>query len=101
MKSIYRAICVTAGVAAMSSTSIADEVNSETCAAALSPTAKTIYEAVAPSVDADTNLKKLIKKTVRPMVMWAKRSLGLVLLNGNHGAVFLDRPKLKYCSTAF
>jgi len=72
MKSIYRAICVTAGVAAMSNTAIADEVNSETCAAALSPTAKTIYEAVAPSVDADTNLKKLIKKTVRPMVMSGK-----------------------------
>jgi len=72
MKPIYRAICVTACIAAMTSTAIADEVNSETCAAALSPTAKTIYEAVAPSVDADTNLKKLIKKTVRPMVMSGK-----------------------------
>lgn len=41
----------------------------ELCAADLTPTGQAIYEAVAPYVEADSNLKKLIKKKVRPLVM--------------------------------
>jgi len=72
MKTIYKTICVTAGIAAISGTAVANEMNSKTCAEELSQTGKAIFEAVAPSVEAETNLKKLLKKKVRPMVMSGK-----------------------------
>ena len=56
----------------MSGTVFADTMTSETCAASLSPTGKTIFEAVAPSVEADTNLKKLVIEKVRPLVLSGK-----------------------------
>ena len=69
MKTLCKTIYLSLSIAAISSTAFAVEVNSETCAASLTPTGKAIYEAVAPSVEADTNLKKLLKKKVRPLVM--------------------------------
>jgi len=71
MKNLYTIVCVTAGIA-MSSTAFADKQNSENCAAELSQTGKAIYEAVAPFVEAETNLKELLKKKVRPLVMSGK-----------------------------
>jgi len=56
----------------MSGLAFADTMNSETCAASLTPTGKTIYEAVAPFVEAETNLIKLLKEKVRPLVMSGK-----------------------------
>jgi len=72
MQTLYKTICLSLSIAAISSTAFADKMNSETCAASLTPTGKTIFEAVAPSVEADTNLKKLLKKKVRPMVLSGK-----------------------------
>ena len=72
MKTLCKTIYLSLSIAAMSSTAFADKVNSETCAASLTPTGKTIFEAVAPSVEADTNLKELMKKKVRPLVMSGK-----------------------------
>lgn len=72
MKTLYKTMCLSLSIAVMSSTAFADDVKSETCAASLSPTGKAIFEAVAPSVEADTNLKKLLKKKVRPLVMSGK-----------------------------
>ena len=72
MKTRYKIICSSLAIAMMSATSLADEMNADGCAAALSPTGKTIFEAVAPSVEADTNLKKLVKETLRPLVLSGK-----------------------------
>ena len=72
MKYLSKTVFVTAVVTAMSSPAFADKQNSENCAAELSQTGKTIYEAVAPSVEAETNLKELLKKKVRPLVMSGK-----------------------------
>jgi len=72
MKILHKTICFSLSFAAISGTVFAGKGNSEACAASLSPTGKTIFEAVAPSVEAETNLKKLLKKKVRPMVMKGK-----------------------------
>ena len=48
MKYLSKTVFVTAVVTAMSSPAFADKQNSENCAAELSQTGKTIYEAVAP-----------------------------------------------------
>jgi len=72
MKTLYKTMCLSLSIAAMSGTAFADTVNSETCAASLTPTGKAIFEAVAPSVEAETNLKKLMKEKVRPLVMEGK-----------------------------
>lgn len=72
MKTVYKTMCLSLSIAAMSGTAFAYEVKSGACAASLSPTGKTIFEAVAPSVEADTDLKKLLKKKVRPLVMSGK-----------------------------
>ena len=72
MKTLYKTICLSLSIAAMSGTAFADEVKSDTCAASLSPTGKTIFEAVAPSVQAETNLKELLMKKVRPLVLSGK-----------------------------
>jgi len=65
MKPRYKTIFLGLSIAVMSDVAFADTMNSETCAASLTPTGKAIYEAVAPSVEADTNLKELMKKKVR------------------------------------
>lgn len=72
MKPRYKTIFLGLSIAVMSDVAFADTMNSETCAASLTPTGKAIYEAVAPSVEADTNLKELMKKKVRPLVMKGK-----------------------------
>jgi len=69
MKTCYKTICLSLSIAMMSSTAFADKLKSEICAVSLSPTGKTIYEAVAPSVEADSDIKALLKKKVRPLVM--------------------------------
>jgi len=45
MKTRYKIICSSLAIAMMSATSLADEMNAESCAAALSPTGKTIFDA--------------------------------------------------------
>ena len=72
MRALYKIICLSLGVVMMGSTAFAVEMNSETCAASLSSTGKTTFDVVAPYVEADTNLKKLLKKKVRPLVMSGK-----------------------------
>ena len=72
MKTLYKTIFLSLSIAAMSGTAFADKQNSETCAASLTPTGKTIFEAVAPSVEAETNLKELVIKKVRPLVLSGK-----------------------------
>ncbi len=72
MKTLYKTVGLGLSLAIICGTAFADESNSETCAASLTPTGKAIFEAVAPSVEADTNLKKLLKKKVRPLVMSGK-----------------------------
>ena len=72
MKTLYKTMCLSLSIAAMSGTAFAEKVNSEICAVSLTPTGKTIFEVVAPSVEADTNLKELMKKKVRPLVMSGK-----------------------------
>ena len=72
MKTLCKTIYLSLSIAAMSGLAFADTVNSETCSASLTPTGKTIFEAVARSVEADTNLKELMKKKVRPLVMSGK-----------------------------
>jgi len=72
MKTRYKTICLSLSIVAISSAAFADKMNSETCAASLTPTGKIIFEAVAPSVEAETNLKKLLKKKVRPLVISGK-----------------------------
>ena len=65
-------MCLSLSIAAMTGTAFADDAKSGACVASLTPTGKAIFEAVAPSVEADTNLKKLLKKKVRPLVMSGK-----------------------------
>jgi len=72
MKTFYNIMCLSLSIAAISGIAFADDVKSDACAASLSPTGKAIFEAVAPSVEAETNLKKLLKKKVRPLVMSGK-----------------------------
>ena len=72
MKTLCKTIYLSLSIAAMSGLAFAHTVNSETCAASLTPTGKTIFEAVAPSVEADTNLKKLVIEKVRPLVLSGK-----------------------------
>lgn len=72
MKILYKTIFLSLSITVMSDVAFADAMNSKICAASLTPTGKAIYEAVAPSVEADTNLKKLLKKKVRPLVMSGK-----------------------------
>ena len=72
MQNFYKTICVSAFIATICGTAFADNRTSETCSGELSTTGKTIYDAVAPSVKADTILKKLLKKKVRPLVMSGK-----------------------------
>ena len=72
MKTLCKTIYLSLSIAAMSGLAFADTVNSETCAASLTPTGKTIFEAVAPSVEAETNLKELVIKKVRPLVLSGK-----------------------------
>lgn len=61
-------ICVV-GALLFATVAQADEQASQTCAAELTPTGKAIFEAVAPTVNADSDLKKLIEKKVRPLVL--------------------------------
>jgi len=46
-----------------------------TCAMNLMPEAQSIFEAVSPKVELDSNLKKLVKKNVRPKVFSGKLSI--------------------------
>lgn len=72
MTTIQKFVCIVLCASALSGTANAEGMNSETCAQALTPTGRTIFNAVAPSVETDTNLKKLLKKQVRPLVMSGK-----------------------------
>ena len=72
MKTLYKTIFLSLSITVMSDVAFADAMNSKICAASLTPTGKAIYEAVAPSVETESDLKKLLKKKVRPLVMSGK-----------------------------
>jgi len=48
---------------------------SNTCAMDLEPVAKNIYASISPKVQKDTNLRKLMKKEIRPQVFSGKLSV--------------------------
>ncbi len=50
----------------------AGQPEADQCAAGLSPDAKTIYDTVAPQVDASTNLRDAVSSTTRSLVMGGK-----------------------------
>ena len=64
MKNLHKTIGLGLITIMISGTVFADTMTSESCAASLSPTGKTI--------EADTNLKKLVKETLRPLVLSGK-----------------------------
>lgn len=72
MNTLHKSLSLAILASLIGANAIAEEPSSEACAADLSPTGQTIFKAVAPSVEADTNLKKLMKKKVRPLVMKGK-----------------------------
>jgi len=49
MKTLYKTIYLSLSIAAISGTAFADEVKPDACAASLSSTGKTIFEAVRPT----------------------------------------------------
>ena len=51
------------------------DFTSNTCAMDLEPIAKNIYASISPKVQKDTNLRKLMKKEIRPQVFSGKLSV--------------------------
>jgi hypothetical protein len=72
MTKLYRGFGFAAIAAFSAQAAFADTQTAQECTAELSPMGKAIYEAVAPSVEADSDLKKLLKKKVRPLVLSGK-----------------------------
>jgi len=59
------------------------------CAADLAPKALSIFDAVSPKVGPDSNLKKLVKKHVRPKVFSGKLSIKSARENAQAASVCL------------
>jgi len=59
------------------------------CAADLAPKALNIFDAVSPKVDPDSNLRKLVKKHVRPKVISGKLSIKSARKNAEAASVCL------------
>jgi len=59
------------------------------------PEARHIYTAVSPKVMADSNLRKLVKKDVRPKVFSGKLSIKAARKNAQEASVCLSLLKLE------
>ena len=69
--------------------------SSTSCAMDLMPGAKTIYQAVSPKVEGDSNLRKLVKKAVKPKVFSGKLSIKSARKNAQEASVCLNLLKLE------
>ena len=68
---------------------------SDTCAMELMPIAKDIYASVSPKVQKDTNLRKLMKKEIRPQVFSGKLSVKSARKNAQAASKCLSLLKLE------
>jgi len=71
---------------------------SASCAMDLMPVAKTIYQAVSPKVEGDSNLRKLVKKEVKPKVFSGKLSIKMARENAQAASVCLHLLKTESVS---
>jgi len=71
---------------------------SASCAMDLMPVAKTIYQAVSPKVEGDSNLRKLVKKEVKPKVFSGKLSIKMARENAQAASVCLHLLKTESIS---
>jgi len=71
---------------------------SASCAMDLMPVAKTIYQAVSPKVEGDSNLRKLVKKEVKPKVFSGKLSIKMARENAQAASVCLHLLKTETVS---
>lgn len=69
--------------------------NSIACAMDLMPEAKTIFQAVSPKVSATSNLRKLVKKEVKPKVFSGKLSIKSARENAAAASVCLNLLKME------
>lgn len=69
-----RIVLLAAALALAPAAALADRKAGDTCAAKLAADAKTIYEAAAPAIKADSVVKDVIVDKVRPLVMAGKLS---------------------------
>jgi len=70
-------------------------LTSEQCAMQLMPIAKDIYISVSPKVQDDTNLRKLVKKEIKPQVFSGKLSVKSARKNAQAASVCLSLLKLE------
>ena len=68
---------------------------SDTCAMELMPIARDIYASVSPKVQKDTNLRKLMKKEIRPQVFSGKLSVRSARKNAQAASKCLSLLKLE------
>lgn len=66
--SAVKAAIIGAASVMMPVMAFAEQTSADECASELSDTAKEIYDAVAPTIEAGDNVQKKIKAQVRPMV---------------------------------
>ena len=82
----------------VSQTAVLDMHGSATCAMDLTPVAKTIYQAVSPKVEGDSNLRKLVKKEVKSKVFSGKLSIKMARENAQAASVCLHLLKTESVS---
>jgi len=82
----------------VSQTAVLNIHGSTTCAMELMPVAKGIYEAVSPKVVGDSNLRKLVKKEVKPRVFSGKLSIKSARQNAEAASVCLHLLKTESVS---
>lgn len=68
---------------------------SHTCAMQLMPIAKDIYASVSPKVQKDSNLRKLMKKEIRPQVLSGRLSLKSARKNAEAASICLSLLKIE------
>lgn len=68
---------------------------SEMCAMELAPIAKEIFSSISPKVEKDSNLRKLVKKQVRPKVFSGKLSVKKARENAKAASVCLSLLKME------
>lgn len=68
---------------------------SQTCAMQLMPIAKNLYTAVSPNVHKNSNLRKLMKKEIRPQVFSGKLSVKSARKNAAAASVCLSLLKIE------
>jgi hypothetical protein len=73
---------VTLAAASLSAASALANPAADKCAAALSPEGKLMHQTVAPHVQADSDIEKLMRKHLRGLVMGGKLKLKTAEANG-------------------